>query len=121
MSYCLVVDVLVWLYLGFILFVLFGGLLLLCWLCLVWLYLLVVVWGCVVEFFGLFCLLILLENCLCWVVGDVGYSGGFVEYYLLLLIYFVGLILVVQWIFGVIVLLFNLIVYLYLLYCCGSC
>ncbi|MBE1043831.1 DUF2784 domain-containing protein, partial [Escherichia coli] len=43
--------------------------------------------------------------------GDAGYSGGFVEHYLLPLIYPAGLTPAVQWILGAIVLLLNLIVY----------
>ena len=52
--------------------------------------------------------------------GDAGYSGGFVEHYLLPLIYPAGLTPAVQWILGAIVLLLNLIAYLYLLHRRGS-
>lgn len=45
MSYRLAADALVWLHLGFILFVLFGGLLPLRWPRLAWLHLPAVAWG----------------------------------------------------------------------------
>ena len=91
MSYRLAADALVWLHLGFILFVLFGGLLPLRWPRLAWLHLPAVAWGCAVEFLGLPCPLTPLENRLRRAAGDAGYSG-----------------------LGAIVLLVNLIAYLYL-------
>lgn len=105
---------------GFILFVLFGGLLPLRWPRLAWLHLPAVAWGCAVEFLGLPCPLTPLENRLRRAAGDAGYSGGFVEHYLLPLIYPAGLTPAVQWILGAIVLLLNLIAYLYLLHRRGS-
>ena len=112
MSYRLAADALVWLHLGFILFVLFGGLLPLRWPRLAWL--------CAVEFLGLPCPLTPRENRLRRAAGDAGYSGGFVEHYLLPLIYPAGLTPTVQWILGAIVLLVNLIAYLYLWHRRGS-
>ncbi|XKD48605.1 hypothetical protein PA7077_02913 [Pseudomonas aeruginosa] len=109
-----------WLHLGFILFVLFGGLLPLRWPRLAWLHLPAVAWGCAVEFLGLPCPLTPLENRLRRAAGDAGYSGGFVEHYLLPLIYPAGLTPAVQWILGAIVLLVNLIAYLYLWHCRSS-
>ncbi|HEJ3978977.1 TPA: DUF2784 domain-containing protein [Pseudomonas aeruginosa] len=120
MSYRLAADALVWLHLGFILFVLFGGLLPLRWPRLAWLHLPAVAWGCAVEFLGLPCPLTPLENRLRRAAGDAGYSGGFVEHYLLPLLYPAGLTPAVQWILGAIVLLVNLIAYLYLLHRRGS-
>lgn len=87
---------------------------------LAWLHLPAVAWGCAVEFLGLPCPLTPLENRLRRAAGDAGYSGGFVEHYLLPLIYPAGLTPAVQWILGAIVLLLNLIAYLYLLHRRGS-
>lgn len=115
MSYRLAADALVWLHLGFILFVLFGGLLLLRWPRLAWLHLPAVAWGCAVEFLGLLCPLTPWENRLRHAAGDAGYDDGFVEHYLLPLIYPAGLTPALQWMLGGIVLLLNLVVYLYLL------
>ena len=70
MSYRLAADALVWLHLGFILFVLFGGLLPLRWPRLAWLHLPAVAWGCAVEFLGLPCPLTPLENRLRRAAGD---------------------------------------------------
>ncbi|SQC95975.1 Protein of Uncharacterised function (DUF2784) [Pseudomonas aeruginosa] len=75
MSYRLAADALVWLHLGFILFVLCGGLLLLRWPRLAWLHLPAVVWGCAVEFLGLPCPLTPWENRLRHAAGDAGYDG----------------------------------------------
>ncbi|MEG6630739.1 DUF2784 family protein, partial [Pseudomonas aeruginosa] len=55
MSYRLAADALVWLHLGFFLFVLFGGLLTLRCPRLAWLHLPSVSWGCAVELVGLTC------------------------------------------------------------------
>ncbi|MCW5501184.1 DUF2784 domain-containing protein, partial [Pseudomonas aeruginosa] len=74
-----------------------------------------VAWGCAVEFLGLLCPLTPWENRLRHAAGDAGYDGGFVEHYLLPLIYPAGLTPALQWMLGGIVLLLNLVVYLYLL------
>lgn len=52
MSTAIVADLLVLLHLAFILFVLFGGLLVLRWRRLLWLHLPVVAWGAAIEFVG---------------------------------------------------------------------
>ena len=113
MSYRLAADALVWLHLGFILFVLFGGLLPLRWPRLAWLHLPAVAWGCAVEFLGLPCPLTPLENRLRRAAGDAGYSGGFVEHYIWPLIYPAGLTPHIQLLLGTFVLLLNLGIYSY--------
>lgn len=104
-------DALVLLHLGFILFVLLGGLLLLRWPRLLCLHLPAVAWGIVVECLHLGCPLTPWENHLRRRAGQAGYEGGFIEHYLIPLIYPAGLTPQIQLWLGSIVLLVNLSVY----------
>lgn len=116
MLFRLAADAVVVIHLLFILFVLFGGLLVLRrpWLAL--LHLPAVTWGAVVEFFHLYCPLTPLENRLRQAAGQAGYEGGFIEHYLIPLIYPRGLTPQMQLCFGGVVVLLNGGVYLYLLW-----
>jgi len=109
-------DALVLVHLGFILFVLLGGLLLLRWPRLFWLHLPAVVWGIVVECLHLGCPLTPWENQMRRMAGQAGYEGGFIEHYLIPLIYPAGLTLQIQLWLGAIVVLVNLIVYVWLIW-----
>ncbi|RMM09058.1 hypothetical protein ALP05_03979 [Pseudomonas caricapapayae] len=111
MVYRVAADAVVMFHLLFIVFVLFGGLLVLSrpWLAL--LHVPAAVWGSAVEFLHLYCPLTPLENTLRSVAGEQGYSGGFVEHYLVPLIYPAGLTPGIQLWLGGIVLLVNVVVY----------
>lgn len=100
------------LHLGFIVFVLVGGLLLLRWPGLVWLHLPAAVWGVLIEFFGFWCPLTKWENLLLERAGRAGYSGGFVGHYLMPLIYPAGLTRGLEIGIGLFVLLLNLAIYM---------
>lgn len=104
-------DALVLLHLVFILFVLLGGLLLLRWPRLLCLHLPAVAWGIVVECLHLGCPLTPWENNLRRMAGQAGYEDGFIEHYLIPLIYPAGLTPQIQLWLGSIVLLVNLSVY----------
>ncbi|PTQ72185.1 DUF2784 domain-containing protein [Pseudomonas sp. GV071] len=108
-------DTVVLVHLLFILFVLFGGLLVLRWRWLVALHLPAVAWGMAVEFLHLYCPLTPLENHLRQAAGQQGYEGGFIEYYLIPLIYPRGLTAEMQLGFGAVVLVLNVAVYLYVI------
>lgn len=95
----------------FIVFVLLGGLLVVRWHGLVWLHLPAVAWGVVVEVLHLQCPLTPLENSLRRAAGEAGYSGGFIEHYLLAIIYPVGLTPQIQLWLGAVVVLVNALVY----------
>lgn len=110
-------DALVVVHLSFILFVLLGGLLLLRWPRLLWLHLPAVTWGIVVECLHLGCPLTPWENQLRRMAGQAGYEGGFIEHYLIPLIYPAGLTAQIQLWLGVIVILVNLAVYAWLIFC----
>ncbi|MBP0631956.1 MULTISPECIES: DUF2784 domain-containing protein [unclassified Cupriavidus] len=95
----------------FIVFVVAGGLLVLRWPRLAWVHLPAAAWGVMIEWSGWICPLTPLENALRRAAGEAGYSEGFVERYLLPLIYPVGLTPAVQLWLGLIVLVVNVTVY----------
>lgn len=107
MTYRLAADLVVLVHLGFILFVLFGGFLTLRWRGLLWLHLPAVVWGVLVELLGWYCPLTPLEQGLRRTAGETGYSGGFIEHYIVPLIYPSGLTRETQFIFAAIVIGLN--------------
>ena len=104
-------DVLVLLHLAFIVFVLAGGLWVVYRRWMAWLHLPAVIWAVLLEFNGWICPLTPLENHFRRLAGQEGYAGGFVEHYLIPLIYPQSLTEVVQIILGLIVLLVNGVVY----------
>jgi hypothetical protein len=108
-------DTVVLVHLLFIVFVLFGGLLVLRWRWLMALHLPAVAWGMAVEFLHLYCPLTPLENHLRQAAGQQGYEGGFIEHYLIPLIYPRGLTAEMQLGFGAVVLVLNVAVYLYVI------
>lgn len=111
MFYRVAADAVVAFHLLFIVFVLFGGLLVVSrpWLAL--LHVPAVAWGAAVEFLHLYCPLTPLENTLRRTAGEQGYDGGFVEHYLIPLIYPAGLTPGIQLWLGSVVLLVNVSVY----------
>jgi hypothetical protein len=112
----LAADAVVLVHLLFILFVLGGGLLVLRWPRLALLHLPAAAWGATVELLHLYCPLTPLENRLRQAAGQAGYDGGFVEHYLIPLIYPAGLTPQIQLWLGALVLAINLPVYLWLLW-----
>ena len=111
MRYSLAADALVILHLAFIVFVMLGGLLLLKWQRLIFLHLPAVAWGTLVELRGWLCPLTPLEQHFRTVAGETGYSGGFVQHYLLPIIYPAGLTREVQTILAMVVIASNLVIY----------
>ena len=92
MAYRLLADLLVVVHLTFVLFVVLGGALVLWRRRLALLHIPVAVWGVYVELSGRVCPLTPLEVRLRSLGGQAGYSGGFVEHYLLPVLYPSGLI-----------------------------
>lgn len=95
------------LHLGFILFVLFGGFLVLRWPKLMWLHLPAATWGVLIEFFGWWCPLTRWENHFLRAAGRAGYSDGFVAHYIMPVIYPAGLTRGLEIAIGLFVLLLN--------------
>ena len=91
MAYSLLADIVVLLHFGFILFVVSGGLLALRWRRAVWIHIPAALWGGLVEIMGWPCPLTPLENWLRQAGGGSGYEAGFIEYYLIPVIYPSGL------------------------------
>ncbi len=87
MGYRALADLLVIFHLGFVLFVVFGGLLALRWPRVAWVHLPAAAWGALIEFAGWICPLTPWEQSLHRLGGDAGYSGGFVEHYLVRVLY----------------------------------
>ena len=96
----LLADGVVVLHLLFIAFVVGGAALLWRWPRLVWLHLPAAAWGAFVELSGATCPLTPLENRLRALAGEAGHAQGFVEHYLLPLIYPAALTREVQIVLG---------------------
>lgn len=111
MLYRFAADALVVFHLFFILFVLFGALLVLHWRWLALVHVPAAVWGASVELLQLYCPLTPFENSLRQAAGQQGYEGGFIEHYLIPLIYPAGLTQTMQLWMGALVLVVNLGVY----------
>lgn len=111
MPYQHLADLVVIIHLLFILFVVFGGLLLLRWRKLIWLHLAAVLWGVAIEVFGWICPLTPLENWLRFKSLSSSYETGFVEHYLLPIIYPQGLTREIQSILALVVIVVNALIY----------
>ena len=111
MPYGLLAEAVVLLHFGFVLFVVFGGLLALRWRRVMWLHLPAAVWGALIEFAGWICPLTPLEHWLRREGGLAGYQGGFVEHYILPVLYPHSLNREVQLVLGAFVVILNLVVY----------
>ena len=104
-------DLVVILHFAFVLFVILGGLLVLRWPRLVYVHLPVALYGALIELVGWICPLTPLEKQLRESAGLQGYQGGFVEHYILPVLYPAGLTRNVQLVLGLIVIGMNLAIY----------
>ncbi|WP_307727413.1 DUF2784 family protein [Massilia rhizosphaerae] len=99
------------LHLGFILFVMAGAALVVRRRRLWPLHVAAVAWGIAIEVMGGACPLTALENRLRLLAGTAGYAGGFVDHYLVALIYPAGLTRGTQWLLAAAVLGVNAVLY----------
>jgi Protein of Unknown function (DUF2784) len=104
-------DAVVVVHLLFICFVVGGVFLAWRWPRIVWVHIPVAIYGALVEFVGFTCPLTLLENDLRRHAGEAGYSGGFIDHYLIKVIYPPGLTRGMQIGLGLLVLLVAFIGY----------
>jgi hypothetical protein len=111
MFYRMAADAVLMLHLAFILFVVLGALLAARWPRLVALHLPVAAWGFAIEATGGECPLTLAENFLRIQAGQSGYVGGFIEQYLLYVIYPEGLTRKVQFGLAAAVIVINAAIY----------
>jgi hypothetical protein len=94
-----------------VVFVVTGGLLVLRWPRLAWLHLPCALWGAWVELSGWICPLTPLEISLRVAAGEAGYKGGFLEHYVIPMLYPAGLTRGIQVGLGVAVLVVNVAAY----------
>jgi hypothetical protein len=111
MSYRLLADLVLILHATFVAFVMLGALLVLRWPRVAWLHVPVVTWGAGIEFLGGICPLTPLENHWRALAGQLGYPGGFVEHYIVSLLYPDGLTRRVQLVLGALALVVNVAIY----------
>jgi hypothetical protein len=110
-AYRLGADLVVLLHLGFVVFVVAGGLLAFRWPRARWAHLPAALWGVFIEWTGGVCPLTPLEIALRRRGGEAGYAGGFVEYYVLPVLYPGELTRGLQVAIGAGVILANLVIY----------
>ncbi len=96
---------------AFVVFVVLGGFLVVRWRRLAWLHVPCAVWGFLIEVRGWICPLTYLENDLRRQAGQQGYPGGFIEHYLIPVLYPVGLTRDLQLVFAGLVVAANAIAY----------
>jgi hypothetical protein len=113
MFYRVAADLVVLFHLGFLLFVVAGALLVVRWRWIAWFHLPCAVWGSLVELWGWICPLTPMELHFRRLGGQAGYSGGFVEHYLLPILYPTHLTRDHHLILGVLVIALNVILYGY--------
>jgi Protein of Unknown function (DUF2784) len=96
---------------AFVVFVAAGGLLVLRWPRIAWVHVPAVVWGVFIEYSGGVCPLTPIENFFRRRAGGAGYSDGFIEHYVVRLIYPAGLGRAEQIVLGTLALAVNTAVY----------
>lgn len=111
MSWHWLADALVVVHVAFVAFVVLGGFLALRWRRVVWAHVPAAIWGVAVEYAGWVCPLTPLEQSLRIRAGESGYDAGFIEHYILPVLYPIGLTRPAQWVLGTIALSANLIAY----------
>jgi hypothetical protein len=104
-------DFVVLVHLAFVAFVVAGGLLVLRWPRAAWIHVPAALWGVVVEWSGSLCPLTPLELTLRRWGDEAGYGGGFVEHYVLPVLYPGALTRGVQLALGSLVVAINAVVY----------
>ena len=101
MFYLLLVEITILLHFLFVLFVAAGGLLLLRWPRLVWLHMPMLLWGIYIQFSGGYCPLTPLEKYFRQMAGMQTYEGGFINQYIMPILYPRGLTHEMQIVIGV--------------------
>jgi hypothetical protein len=113
MGYQLAAELTLIIHLFFIIFILFGGLLALRKRFWIWLHIPAALWGLWIEWSGWICPLTPLENYFRQKASLLEYPEGFIEHYLISIIYPEQLTISLQWFLGGILLIVNLLIYFY--------
>ena len=116
MFYRALADFVVVTHLAFIVFVVLGGLLALRWRLAPLLHLPAALWGVYIELSGGICPLTPLENELRQAAGSSGYAGGFVEQYVVPIVYPAALSEQLQIVLASVVVVANVLVYSFVLW-----
>jgi hypothetical protein len=111
MAYRILADLVVIVHVAFVLFVVLGGLLVWRWRPVMWAHLPAAIWGALVEFAGWICPLTPLENWFRQRGQEAGYTGGFVDHYLIAMLYPEQLTRELQMVLGFAILAVNSLVY----------
>lgn len=111
MAYRLLADLVVLLHFAFVAFVVLGGLLVLRWPRVAWLHLPAVAWGAFVELYLHYCPLTPLENQLREQGGLDTYGTGFIDHYIMPVIYPPGLTPGMQLCLGIVLIVVYIAIY----------
>lgn len=111
MIYRMLGDGVLALHLAFVLFAIFGGLLVMRFASVIWLHLPALAWGVWIELSGNICPLTSIENHLREAGGAAGYSGGFIDHYITAILYPEGLSRNIQFVLATILACINAAVY----------
>ena len=111
MIYRALADLVLVVHLAFVVFVVLGGFLVLRWRWVALLHVPAAIWGILIEYAGWICPLTPLENLLRQRGGQPGYSGSFIENYILPVLYPGALTRTTQIVLGSLALIVNLIAY----------
>jgi hypothetical protein len=106
-------DLVVLIHLLFIAFAVFGAALAVRWRWVPWIHLPAAAWAAAIEFMGWYCPLTPLENWLRRAGGEVGYSQGFIERYIIPIMYPGNLTRELQIVLGCILVGINLAIYFF--------
>ncbi|TDY03892.1 DUF2784 domain-containing protein [Thiohalophilus thiocyanatoxydans] len=109
--YLLLAELTVLLHFLFVVFVAVGALLLLRWPKLIWLHLPALFWGIYIQFSGGYCPLTPLEKTFRQLAGLRLYEGGFINHYLIPIIYPPGLTYEMQILIGIGLIILNVLIY----------
>jgi Protein of Unknown function (DUF2784) len=112
MAYRAAADAILVAHFAFVLFVVIGALLVLRWPRVAWLHVPAVVWAAFIEFSGTVCPLTPLEVNLRGQAGEAGYAGGFIDHYMVSLLYPDGLTRAAQTVLGAMVVAISAAIYI---------
>ena len=116
MLYRLAAEAVLLLHLAFIVFVIFGAVLVARRPWLAFVHVPAAIWGFFIELTGRVCPLTYVENYFRIQSGEAGYMESFIEHYLLAIIYPAGLTREIQLILAAVVLVINVAIYTWLFY-----
>lgn len=111
MAYKIAADLIVIIHFSFIIFVILGGLLILKSRWFMLLHIPAVIWAALIELNHWFCPLTVYENQFRHAANQNGYAEGFIQHYLIPIIYPPGLTHTTQQILGISVIILNLLIY----------